>query len=180
MLPVAAASRAIESSAMSAGWILNSKRRHSFPDTVVSALGHVGCLHFEQGHQERERRFRSLVFIDAIGMKSVSASAGCCIVERHLQIVLAEKPAEDATALPQASALLRQPVYLKTGGDGGAGFDGLLIEARLLFAFGEESAGADGHKNLFVAAVLRGDKPLRATRFPPRSFSCSRCAIRPG
>ena len=68
-------------------------------------------------------------------MKSVSASARGCIVERHLQIVLAEKPAEDAMGFLAPVLVVRQPVCLKTGRDCGAGFDRLLIEARLLFAF---------------------------------------------
>ena len=66
---------------------------HSFHD-VVLCTWLSGCLHVKQGHQEGERRFRSLVFIYAIWMKSVLASACCRVVERHLQVVLAEKPPE--------------------------------------------------------------------------------------
>ena len=62
--------------------------------------------------------------------------------------------------LPQANAFLSQSVYLKASRDRGTGFDWLLIEARLLAPFDEESAGADGHKDLLVTAVLCGDKPL--------------------
>jgi hypothetical protein len=60
---------------------------------------HFGFVHFELSHQERKRRLRSLIFIDAVGMKAVSATACRRVVERHLQIVLAEKPAEDALRL---------------------------------------------------------------------------------
>ena len=58
-------------------------------------VGHIGSLHFEQGHQERKRRFRSLIFVYAVGMKAVAASARGYVVKRNLQIVLAQEPPED-------------------------------------------------------------------------------------
>src|SRR5208337_181077 len=56
--------------------------------------------------------------------------------------------------------ILSEPICLKTGRDGGTGFNGLLIEARFLRALGEASAGADRYKDLRVTAVLSGHKPF--------------------
>ncbi len=67
-------------------------------------VGHFLCLHFEKGHQERECRFRALIFIYAVGMKTVPASTRRNIVKGNLQIILAEKPAENLAALPHANA----------------------------------------------------------------------------
>ena len=72
---------------------------------------HFGRLHFEQGHEERKRGFSSLVFVYTIRMKAVSAAAGYCIVQRHLQIVLAEKPTKDPLA---SSSHWRSSVNLYT------------------------------------------------------------------
>ncbi len=65
-------------------------------------------------------------------MKSIFASAGGRIVKRNPQIVLAQEPAEDTMGFLGPAFLLREPVCLKASRDGGAGFDGLLIEASLL------------------------------------------------
>ena len=89
-------------------------------------------------------------------MQSIFASAGCGIVKRYLQIVLAQEPTEDTMGFLGPTFILSEPVCLKTSRDGGTGFDGLLIEARFLRALGEASAGADGHKDLLVTAVLSG------------------------
>ena len=50
--------------------------------------------HFEQCHQERQRGFRSLILIGAVGMQAVPATAGFGIVKRKLQIVVAQEPVE--------------------------------------------------------------------------------------
>ena len=68
--------------AMEPGAVLRFKRDTHFMILFVFACV-LGCLHFEQGHQEGERGFRALVFVYAIWMKSVFASASCCIVKRH-------------------------------------------------------------------------------------------------
>ena len=94
-------------------------------------VGHRRSLHFQERHQERERRFRALVFIDTVGMKSIFASAGCWIIERRLQVVLTQEPTEDAIGFLGPAFVMREPVCLKTCSDGGAGFDGLLIETGL-------------------------------------------------
>src|ERR1700691_5302454 len=91
---------------------------------------HFSCLHFEQGHEERKRRFRSLVLINAVGMKAVSAAACCWVIKGYLQIVLSEEPAEDALGFLKPLVFFRQPVNLQASGNGCAGLHWLLIEPR--------------------------------------------------
>src|SRR5208283_3496806 len=93
-------------------------------------------------------------------MKSILASASCCIVERYLQIVLPQEPPEDTAGFLAPALFEGQLVGLKTSRDCGAGFDRLLIEAGLLRALGEASAGADGNEDLPVTAMLRRHKPF--------------------
>ena len=71
-------------------------------------------------------------------MKSVSASSGCSVVKRHLQIVLPEKPTKDAPGFIQPLLLVCYTVGENTRRDGGAGLYGLLIETRLITAGDEE------------------------------------------
>ena len=107
---------------------------------------HFGRLHFEQGHEERERRFGSLVLVHAIGMKAIPASARQYIVERDLEIVLAEKPAKDSPGFVKPLAFFRQPVYLKASGNGGASLYRLLIETRLFTSLDKESGRGLRHR----------------------------------
>ena len=93
-------------------------------------------------------------------MEPVSASARGCIVERYLQVVLAQEPLENTIGFFAPVFFVRQPVCLKASGDRGAGFDWLLIEAGSLRTLGECSTGANGHKNVAVTAVLDGYKPF--------------------
>src|ERR1035437_6405187 len=95
-------------------------------------------------------------------MKPVSASARLRIIKRNLQIVLAQKPAEDALGFIKPIALAGKPVDLQAGRNGCASLDRLLIEAGLLCALGKASAGTDRHKDVFVAAVLCGHKPFKS------------------
>ena len=73
---------------------------------------HFGRLHFQQSHKERECGFSALVLVDAVGMKSIPASARASIIQWNLQVVIAKKPGEYPTGLLQPLAFFRQPVYL--------------------------------------------------------------------
>src|ERR1700675_315746 len=56
-----------------------------------------GCLesaHFQKCHKERQRRFRALVLIRAVRMQAVAATAGRRVIQRNLEIVVAQKPVE--------------------------------------------------------------------------------------
>ena len=122
---------------------------------------HFSRLHLKQGHQERERRFRALVFVDAVGMEAVSAAARCCVVKRRLQIVLAQKPAKHALGFLKPMALFRQPVNLQASRNHCASLHWLLIESRLLTAFDKEPIRSDRYKDILVVAVLFNYKPLQ-------------------
>src|ERR1039458_7456780 len=118
-------------------------------------------MHLKECHQERKRRFRSLIFIHTLWMKPVSASACGRIVKRRLQIVLAQKPPESPPRFLKPPTLFRQPAYLQASRNRSASLHWLLIEARLLTTLGKKSAGANGHKNLLVVPVLRRHQPFQ-------------------
>ena len=72
-------------------------------------VGYFRSLYFQERHEERKRRFRSLIFIYAVGMKSIFASARCGIVKRYPQIVLAQEPTKDAMGFLSPALVVRQP-----------------------------------------------------------------------
>ena len=151
-------------------WYSGSKGNTHFLVKFVY-VGHFLCLHFEKGHQERKCRFRALIFIYAVGMKTVLASARCSIVEGNLQIIFAEKPAKSSLRFLMPMQVVRKLVGFDARGDSGAGLDRLLIESSLLLVFSEKTVGADGHKYFCVALVLRSHKPLK--RFDPCRYHLS-------
>src|SRR5271157_219762 len=132
---------------------------HSMVQFVCAC--HFGSLHFKQCHEKRERGFSSLIFVYTVWMKAIPASTCNCIIQRNLQIVLAEKPTEDSARFLKPLAFLRQPVHLKTGRNGCACLHWLLIEARLSIPFNEESVGSYRYKNLLIVTVLLGNQPLQ-------------------
>src|SRR5580692_11396108 len=138
---------------------LGSKRNTHFLMKFVH-IGYSLLLHFEKRHQEGKRRFSSLIFIHTVGMESVSTSTRSSVVQWNLQVVLAKVPAEDMLRLFEPTPVARQSVGFEAGGYCGASFDGLLVEAGLLFTLSEKPVGADGYKGLFVTAMLGGDKPF--------------------
>ena len=73
---------------------------------------HFGCLHFEQSHEERKRRFSSLIFIHAIWVKPIFASACHYIVKRNLEVVLSEKPTKGPVSFLKPLVFFRQLIYL--------------------------------------------------------------------
>ena len=82
--------------------------------------------------------------------------------KRRVQIVIAEKPAEDTIRLLRAMALLRQLVSFKARGDRGASFDWLLIKARFFFTLDDKIRWSRSDTKISrLVAVLLGDKPLK-------------------
>lgn len=71
-------------------------REHSWRKggLAPSELHAVGRAHLGEGEQERERRLGTLVFVQAIRVETISATARRGIVERGVQAVFAEEPAE--------------------------------------------------------------------------------------
>ena len=131
-------------------------------------VGSFGCLHIKQAIRKES--------VDSAPWFSFTRSgeARLCIRpslhHRAAPRSFLPRNQPKTRGLLQAIALSSVSRILETGRDRCAGFDGLLIETRLLFSFDEESAGADGHKYLRIAAMLRGDKPFK--RFHP-SFNHS-------
>src|SRR5260370_37701748 len=76
-------------------------------------------------------------------MQSVATSAGGGVVERNLQIVVAEEPVEGCPRIFSPTALSRGAISLQARRNGGAGFDGLLGEAPLLRFLGVAGRRAD-------------------------------------
>src|SRR5260370_23033816 len=76
-------------------------------------------------------------------MQSVASSAGGGVVERNLQIVVAEEPVEGCPRIFSPTALSRGAISLQARRNGGAGFDWLLVEAPFLPFLGVAAVRAD-------------------------------------
>ena len=69
-------------------------------------------------------RLAAAIFVGAVGMQSIAATAGLGIDERHRQIVAAEKPGEDAVAIvfhsasPSARQAARQAAIVAVASTG--------------------------------------------------------------
>src|ERR1017187_1239595 len=151
-------SRAIDSG--DSIWVLVAFKRGAHFRKELFSICCLGCLQFEQRHQERERRLRSLVFVHPVRMKAVSTTASYWVIESNLQIVLTKKPAEDTLGFLEPLSLFSQFVDLKAGRDCRTRLDRLLIESRLLISFHEETSRPNWHENLCIVAVLLCNKPF--------------------
>src|SRR5258708_39132157 len=94
-------------------------------------------------------------------MKSVPTAASCHVVERNLQVVLAEEPTEGTPSFLKPVVLVCQPVCLEASRDCCTSLDWLLIEASLLLTLYEKSSGAYRNENVLIATVLFGDEPFK-------------------
>jgi hypothetical protein len=56
-------------------------------------------VHFDEGQVEGEGGFGALVFVNAILMEAVAATAGAGVVEGEAEIIAAEEPFEGAPRL---------------------------------------------------------------------------------
>ncbi len=109
----------------------------------LSAGSVLQRAHFEQRHQERQRGFRSLILVGAVGMQAVPATAGFGIVKRKLQIVVAQEPVESRPGFAAPAIVSGHAVSLQTGGHRAGGFNRLLIEASLFSALAIKPLRAD-------------------------------------
>ena len=110
--------------------------------------------------RKRERRLRALVLVHAIGVQPVAAAAGGRVVERLLQVVLTEKPAEGAARVLGPAMVAGHPARVETGRDHRARLDRLLIERGLRPAASIEAVRADRRE----VAVLGATGSTTATR----------------
>ena len=108
--------------------LVDSKGDTRFLFQFISVCGR-GSLHFQQRHQKRKGRFRSLILVDAVGVQAIPATARCGIINRNLQVVPAQKPAEYPLCFFKPEAIFSEPENFKAGRDSRASFYRLLIEA---------------------------------------------------
>src|SRR4051812_29021181 len=122
--------------------------------------GPIDRMHVEERELKRESRFRSLVFVDPIGVQAVATTAGRCIVKGSLKFVVTEKPFENATASVDPPLVSGCPHSFEASGHGRPGFDRLLIEPRLRPVPFEKAVGAD-RCEISILQRLNGQKPFQ-------------------
>jgi hypothetical protein len=77
-------------------------------------------------------------------MQAVSATAGCGIIKRQLQIVFAEEPIESRPRFALPAAITCYTVGLQTRRNRAGSFEWLLIETGLLTILAIEALRTDG------------------------------------
>src|ERR1700690_926674 len=107
-------------------------------------------------------------------MQAVTTSAGAGIVEGDLQVVVAEEPIERGPGFFAPARVFGDAIGLQIGGNGGAGFDGLLIEAGFLGFLGVEAERAYWDEVAFVSAALHCRLPIEG--FYPGCYHGVICA----
>src|SRR5229473_1588619 len=130
-------------------------------ELVLRAVRFLQLAHFQERHQKGQGGFCSLIFIGAVGVQTVSTSAGSGVIECDLQIVVSQEPIECGPSFFAPAALSGCAISLQACGDDRAGFDGLLVEAGLLGRLGIEALRADRHEMTFYFATLQGDEPIQ-------------------
>src|SRR5277367_4523807 len=133
--------------------------------------------HFQKRHQERQRGFRSLIFVGSVRMQSVSATACSGIVQRDLKIVVSKEPIERGPRLFAPAALPSCLIGLQARRNRRARLHRLLIEAGLLRCLGIKALRTNGHKVALYLASLKRHQPVQRLKsrrqhlFVPRAYS---------
>ncbi|NNK85320.1 MAG: hypothetical protein HKO91_07205 [Desulfobacterales bacterium] len=81
--------------------------------------------------QPDKRGFATFILIDTVRHQSISAPPGFGIIERHIQVILTEKPVKAHDGGVDPCFVSGNIKGFDTGFDQGVSFDGLLIEASL-------------------------------------------------
>src|SRR5208282_2776876 len=129
---------------------------------TIGCIGFLQLAHFQECHQERQRRFRALILVGAVGMQAVAAPTRGGIIEGNLQIIVSEEPIESGPRFFAPAALPGCAISLQEGGYGGAGFDGLLVEAGFLRFLRVEAVGPDGNEVASYFAALNRREPIQS------------------
>ncbi len=101
-------------------------------------------LHFSEGKEEGDGGFGALIFADAIDVETVAAAARGDVVKWPTEIVASEEPIEGAAGFGEPGGIIGGLVGFDAGGNGGLGFDGLLVEFGAFLSAREKAVGADG------------------------------------
>jgi len=94
-------------------------------------------------------------------MQAVPAAAGDGIIERKLQIVVAEKPVESGPCLNAPAFVATYPIRSETCRNGASGLNGLLIESRLCSALVIKALRSDRYKVVVGLAMLHCQEPIQ-------------------
>src|SRR6202521_6485285 len=82
-------------------------------ELVLCTIGLLQLTPLQEGHQEGQRRFSSLIFIGPIGVQAVPTTARGRVVECNLEIVVSQEPIKSAPCLFAPMALPRAAVGLQ-------------------------------------------------------------------
>src|ERR1700686_75061 len=93
-------------------------------------------------------------------MQSVPATAGCGIIKRQLQIVVAEEPVESRPGFAVPAPVSSYAVCLQTRGHRAGSFKGLLVEASFLATLTIKTLRTDRNKVAVGFAALLFQQPI--------------------
>jgi len=99
---------------------------------------------FRQTTEERQHRFRALVFVAPVRVQTIAATASLRSVQFQPEIVPAEEPVEGALRLFIPPRVGRGAVRCQASRDRGLRLDGLLVEVRACAVTLIESVAANG------------------------------------
>src|SRR5258708_29864631 len=99
-------------------------------------------------------RFAAAIFVGAIGVQSIAATAGVRIDQRHGEIVAAEKPRENARCHGFPLGIAIRPPRREAGSDRRRCFHGLLIESTGMLPLFAETGGADPPRSAFPFSLF--------------------------
>src|ERR1700704_3555282 len=93
-------------------------------------------------------------------MQAVPAPASDRVIERQLQIIIAQKPVERRPGFAAPATVTGNPVRLQARRDSAGGFDRLLIEASLFATLPIKALRPDRYKVPVGLASLLGRQPI--------------------
>ena len=124
--------------------------------------GMFGQPKLDQCLQECQRGFGTLILIGAVGMQTIAAATGSCVVQGQVQIVAPQEPFEGAARLLSPILLARQAVGFQAGRHHPLGFHRLLVEAGAFAALRIKTVGADRYEVPAVRLrVLQFSQPAK-------------------
>ena len=118
----------------------------------------IKLLQCYQRKQPGKGGLGAFILVDAVRHQPISTAAGLGIIERHIQVIVSEKPIKAHDRIVDPCFVPGDVKGFDTSFDHGIGFDGLLVETCSGSAFFMPTVVADGHK--VIVFGLDGKQPL--------------------